>query len=130
MSPDSLTFAHWTAAARNVERDGAKVSLLDEFHVLSALDDLSGDFVTKNHVSTWQRSTATHHMLVGTANVGADNLQNNSVLTLALLALRYHRAGRAVKLQLWEWNVLYLNMVGSLRAWSDKQVEIKKPNDS
>ena len=52
------------------------------------------------------------------------------MVALPLLALGDDGAVRAVKLQLWEWNVLYLNMVGSLRTWSDKQVEIKKPNDS
>ena len=65
-------------AAGDVERHRDDVADLDEFDVRTAFDHLAGDLVAENEVRGRCRSPA-HHVLVRTADVRGDGLENDPV---------------------------------------------------
>jgi len=74
-----LAFAAIAAAtAGDVERNGANVADVQEFDVCALLHHFAGDFVTENQALRGSRTTA-HHVLVRSADVGRDDLQDNAM---------------------------------------------------
>ena len=74
-----LAFAAIAAAsAGDVERNGDKVALLQEFDVNARLDHFARDFVTQDQTLR-SGGAAAHHVLVGPADVGRDHFQNDAV---------------------------------------------------
>ena len=67
------------APARDVERDGNYVPLLDEKHIATGLDHLAGDFMSENQPRRRRRATA-HHMLIGPAYVRRNDLEDDPVI--------------------------------------------------
>ena len=64
--------------AGDVERHRADVALLDELDVRPGLDHLAGDLVAEDEPLGGGRA-ATDHVLVGTADVGRDGLEDHRV---------------------------------------------------
>ena len=86
----------------NVEGDTDDVTFLDELHVAACLDDFARDFMAKDQ-ALLGGGTATHHVLVRAADVGADDFEDDSVLAFALLF---------AQLQFWEINALNFDLSG------------------
>src|SRR5207244_10070949 len=68
-------FAVAAATARYVERHRTEVADLNELNIASDLNDLTGDFVTKNQTGGCGGATP-HHMLIAPADVRGDDSQN------------------------------------------------------
>src|ERR687893_1923926 len=79
-----------TAPTSDVEGHAAQVALVDELDVVALLDNLSGDLMPQR-LTLGRRSPAPDHVLVRAADVGRDDLQDNSVwgLTAHPHVLRY-----------------------------------------
>src|SRR5690606_3837947 len=71
------------AAAGDVERHGNEIALLDELNIATALDHFARDLMPQHHTSR-RRSAAAHHVLIAAADIGGDQLDNGTVLALAL----------------------------------------------
>lgn len=71
-------FAGAAAAAGDVERDRYQVADLHALDVAALLDDFTGDFVAQDQADLGS-SAATDHVLVRTADVGGDHLQDDAV---------------------------------------------------
>ena len=78
------------AAAGDVERHGDDVALLDEQHVAAGFDHFAGDFVPEDQPGR-RGGAAADHVLIGAADIGGDDFENDAVLNFFL-------AGRIVKL--------------------------------
>jgi hypothetical protein len=76
-----LFFAGAATAAGDVERHGHQIPDLQVFDVTALLDHLTGDFVAQYEADLGRRS-ATHHVLIGTTNVGGNHAQDHPVLDL------------------------------------------------
>lgn len=85
------------ATAGDVERHGADVAFLDEFHVRTDFDDLGGHLVPHHHPLR-RREAAVIDMLVAAADVGRHDLQNRTVIRL--LSRGRHQLGVVESLQL------------------------------
>src|SRR5918999_77587 len=72
------------AAARDIERNADDVPLLEELHVPAKLHDLAGDLVAEREPGGCG-GPAAHHVLVGATDVRRDNLEDHSVLKLAVV---------------------------------------------
>ena len=70
-----------TAPAGDVERNRNDVTFLDELDIAAKLDDFAGDLVAENQPRRRGRPPA-DHVLVGAADVGRDDLEQNAVLDL------------------------------------------------
>ncbi len=79
-----LRLAAAATAAGHVERHGNDVANLQHLDVDALLDDFAGDFVTKNEARHC-RGAAAHHVLVGAADIGGNNLENDAVLDPAAI---------------------------------------------
>jgi len=75
-----------------------QVALLDELNVATHLDHFPGDLVAQDQ-SRRRRGAAADHVLIRPADVGANDLQDHAVLTLAFL-LRQFELGEVDALNL------------------------------
>ena len=66
------------ASAGDIERHGHEIALLQHLDVGAHLDHLAGDLVPE-HESFRGRGPAADHMLVGTADIGRDDLQDHAM---------------------------------------------------
>jgi hypothetical protein len=71
-------------SAGDVERHAANIPLLDELDIAAQLDHFTGDLVAENQPRLGGGASA-DHVLVGAADVGADNFKNDAMLTLPFL---------------------------------------------
>jgi hypothetical protein len=69
------------APAGNVEWDRNEVALLNELYIPTHLDDFAGVFVAENHPD-WSRKATPIDVLVTTADVGNNKLDNDAVVAL------------------------------------------------
>ncbi len=76
-----LLAAGAAAAAGYVEGDCDEVADFEVFDVGAGLDDLAGDLVSENHAGGCGGAAA-DHVLVGAANVGRDDLQDDGMVDL------------------------------------------------
>src|SRR5271156_3909261 len=67
--------------ASNVERNCDQVTDFQILNVITGFDDFARDLVTKDH-PRWSGGTTPYHVLVRTAYVGRDHLQNDTVLNV------------------------------------------------
>jgi len=72
-------FAIAAAAAGDVEGDGADVAFFDEFDIAAGFDDFAGDFVAEDE-SRGGGGPAADHVLIGAADVGGDDFEEDAVL--------------------------------------------------
>ena len=79
------------SAAGDVEGDGDNVAFLDELDVASGLDDFAGDFMSEDE-SRGGGGAAADHVLVGAADVGGDDFEDDAVLDF-LFACRVEEFG-------------------------------------
>ena len=103
--------AHAAAAAGDVERHRAEVALLDELDAGTGLDHLAGDLVPEDQ-TLGRGGAAAHHVLVGAADVGRDDLQDRPVRDLAS-DVGGIDARPVLQLERREVDVLYLDL-----AWA------------
>ena len=68
-----------TAAARHVERDRHEIADREILDVTAFLDHLAGDLVSEHHAGRRRRAAA-DHVLVGAADVGRNDLENDAVI--------------------------------------------------
>jgi hypothetical protein len=68
-----------TAAAGDVERHGADVTDIQKLNVTTLLDNLAGDFMTQ-HQTGRRRSASADHVLIRSANVRRNDLQDYGVI--------------------------------------------------
>jgi hypothetical protein len=68
-----------TTGTATSARDIDEVADFEVLNVFASLDNFAGDFVTENH-SCRRGGPASYHMLIRTADVGRDNLENDAVL--------------------------------------------------
>ncbi len=94
-----LRFAAPAPPAGNIERDRYDIPDLKLLDVAALLDDLAGDFVPQNQPRLRGRAAA-HHMLVRSANVGADHFQNDGMVKLPAIRRCHHRIGNIPDLDL------------------------------
>ena len=69
------------AAASDVEGDGDEVSLFDVLDVGAEFDDFAGDLVAEDHAGG-RGGAAADHVLIGAADVGGNDLQDDTVIDL------------------------------------------------
>jgi len=69
------------AAAGDVERDRNDVAFFDVFDIAAGFDHLAGDFVAEDKAGR-RGGSATDHVLVGTADIGGDDFEDNPVFDL------------------------------------------------
>ena len=69
------------AAAGDVEGDGDEVADLEVFDVGAGFDDLAGDLVAEDHAGGGGGAAA-DHVLVGAADVGGDDFEDDAVVDL------------------------------------------------
>ena len=69
----------------------AQVTVLDELDVLPALDHFACNLVPKHHVPARERRASTNHVLIRAADIRGHHLEDDAMVTLALLALRDNR---------------------------------------
>jgi hypothetical protein len=74
-----LRLAAAAAAAGDVERHGDDIADLEHLDIDALLDDLAGDLVAENK-PRHRRGAAAHHMLVRSADIGRDHLQDHAML--------------------------------------------------
>src|ERR1700737_3127375 len=67
------------ASTRDVEGNRNNVADLEIFDVLTELDDFTGDLVTEHHADG-SGGAATNHVLIGTADIGGNDFQDDAVL--------------------------------------------------
>src|SRR4029450_3314684 len=92
------------APAGDVEGDADQVADLDELDVAADLGDLAGDLVAEG-LALGGGGPAADHVLVGAADVGGDDLEDDAVLQLTVVLLG--------ELQLGVVEVLHLDLSGS-----------------
>ena len=80
--PGLALFAIAASATSDVERHRAEVADLDEFHVRAGLDDLAENLMAEDQARR-RRRTAADHVLVATADVRRDDLQDHAVVAFA-----------------------------------------------
>jgi len=61
------------------ERDRHEIADLEIFDVMAFLDHLAGDLVSEHHAGG-RRRAASDHMLVGAADIGRYDLENDGVV--------------------------------------------------
>ena len=71
------------AAAGDVERHRDQIAHVDELDIWAGLDDLAGDFVAEGQ-SHGSRGASPDHVLVASADVGGNYLENDAVTALAI----------------------------------------------
>ena len=76
-----LRAARLAASAGDVEGNGDEIADVEVLDVGALLDDLAGDLVAENHAARG-RGAATHHVLIGAADVGRDHFEDDGVLDL------------------------------------------------
>jgi hypothetical protein len=69
------------APTGNVEWDRNEVALLNELYIPTHLDDFAGVFVAENH-PYWSRKATPIDVLVTTADIGNNKLDNDAVVAL------------------------------------------------
>jgi len=74
----SCTFFFAATAAGNIERNGDDITDFQHLNVVTLLDNLARDLMTKDQTLRSGR-TAAHHVLVGTANIRRDNFQDDAM---------------------------------------------------
>lgn len=99
------------AAAGDVERDGAEIALLDELDARPDLDHLAGDLVAQDQ-ALGGGGAAADHVLVGTADVGGDDLQDGRVGELPAHVSGVD-AGAVVELEVGEFEIDDLDLAGA-----------------
>jgi hypothetical protein len=67
----------------NVKGHRHEIADIKEFDVAAFFDDLARDLVAQDHAGGRCRA-ASHHVLIAAANVRGDDLENDSVLALAV----------------------------------------------
>ena len=75
------TLAVAAAAAGDVEGHRDDIADLDELDIASALDHLTGDLVAQ-HQAFRRGGTAANHVLIAAADIGGQNLEDDTVLAL------------------------------------------------
>ncbi len=90
------------SAAGHVERNRNQVADGQHLDVGPLLDHLSSNLMAKHHAGR-RRRPAAHHMLVGTADIGRDDLENNAVINFPAVWI----------LKPGVRNILHLNLAGS-----------------
>lgn len=86
-----LRSAHHTAPAGNIEGNGYDVAFFDKFNVPTRFNDFSRNFMPE-HQAVRGRRAASDHVLVASANVCGNYLQNHPVLTFPI-HIRLRNAG-------------------------------------
>ena len=74
------------APTRDVEWHRDDVAHIEEFHVIALLDHLAGDLVAEHEPGRRRRATA-NHMLVRSADVGRDDLEDHRMVDLATMGI-------------------------------------------
>src|SRR5262249_2564537 len=69
------------ASTGDVEGHGDQIAYSNEFHIASGFDDLTCNLMSQNQ-SFGRRRSAPHHVLIASADVGRNDLEDYSVLAL------------------------------------------------
>ena len=85
-----LFLAATAAAAGDVEGDGNQIADLQALDIAALLDHLTGDLVAQ-HQTDLRGSTAAHHVLVGAADIGGNDFQDDPVLDLLAARVLHFR---------------------------------------
>jgi hypothetical protein len=85
-----LILAHRAASARDVERHGNEIAEFERFDIVADLDHFAGDFMAEHEADRRRRAPA-HHMLIGSADIRADDLENHAMADLAAARIHHLR---------------------------------------
>ena len=85
-----LFLAAAAAAAGDVEGHGNQIADLQTLDIAALLDHLTGDLVAQ-HQTDLRGSTAAHHVLVGAADIGGNDFQDDPVLDLLAARVLHFR---------------------------------------
>jgi hypothetical protein len=77
-----------TSATRNIERSGCEVANIKELDIATLFNDLAGDLMTKNR-SNRRRRAATHHVLITSADIGRNQLQDDRVFEFPAIVFHF-----------------------------------------
>jgi hypothetical protein len=72
-----------TATASYIERNRTQITFFDELNIPAGFDHLSGNLVPQDEADRGCGSTA-YHVLVATADIGGDDLQDHTVIALSI----------------------------------------------